>query len=156
MLVISNRSSNSIFFTESRTANADKVKISFLPFTCLGSIVGRVNKVFLGGHALFTNGGVMAHVGSSTVALVAHQNNIPVVFFCETYKFCDKSPTDSFYLNVFHSKTGEESQVLDYFNPVIEYDVTPADLVTSVITDIDILPSTIVPVVLRVQENRLR
>ncbi|XP_021956593.1 probable translation initiation factor eIF-2B subunit delta isoform X1 [Folsomia candida] len=139
-----------------------QVNISCINLSSIMSFISSVDKVFLGGHALFTTGGVMAHAGASTVALCASHHNIPVIFFCETYKFCDKSPTDAFYSDVFpENKFGlavdKEVGVEDDEGLTVAricYDVTPVDLVTCVITDIDMLPSSSVPVVLRVQESR--
>lgn len=109
-------------------------------------------KLLVGGHGLFTTGGVMAQSGSGELALLASTFNKPAIFLCETYKFCDRSPLDFFTLDEYvpeHAVTEE-----GIFAPKIKYDVTPANLVTVVITDIDVLPSTSVPVVLRVQESR--
>jgi translation initiation factor eIF-2B subunit delta len=156
------------------TVLQNSVRISCINASCIMTIISSVNKVFLGGHALFTTGGVMAHAGSSTIAMCALQQNIPVLFFCETYKFCDKSPTDTFYQDIFSENTlclipdrsptdasGLDStfynngfHTADVVMARIRYDVTPVNLVTCVITDIDILPSSSVPVVLRVQESR--
>ncbi|ODM87378.1 Translation initiation factor eIF-2B subunit delta [Orchesella cincta] len=118
-------------------------------------------KLLLGGHGLFTNGGVLAQAGSGQLALLAATYNKPALFLCETFKFCDRSPLDLFSLDEFisgamwnqnqpeNSKNDEEP-----FEPKIMFDVTPSTLVTVVITDIDMLPSNSVPVVLRVQEGR--
>jgi translation initiation factor eIF-2B subunit delta len=149
----------------------DQVNINCIHLSSIMSFLSGVNKIFLGGHALFTTGGVMAHAGASMVALCANQYNIPVLFFCETFKFCDKSPTDAFYSDVFPEnkfgfgmdKEKEENEKVaveeeeDGGLAVVAkicYDVTPVNLVTCVITDIDMLPSCSVPVVLRVQEGR--
>lgn len=144
-----------------------QVNISCINLSSIMSFIPTVDKVFLGGHALFTTGGVMAHAGASSVALCAGSHNIPVIFFCETYKFCDKSPTDAFYSDIFpenkfgfsswkdrDSGEGVEKATDGPVMAKIFYDVTPVDLVTCVITDIDMLPSSSVPVVLRVQETR--
>jgi len=169
--------------------NEDSINsLTYTSFTGLSSIIQTVTKVFLGAHALLTNGGVLAHVGTAQIALMASTYNIPVLVCCETYKFCDKSPTDSFFHNELGfgfgkiqtlkgrleeasgitSSSGsgaggaEEEQALIeslmreavLLTPVIKYDLTPPELVTAVITDVDILPCMSVPVVLRVQENR--
>jgi len=145
-----------------------QVHISCINISSTMTYISSVTKVFLGGHALFTTGGVMAHAGSSTIALCAFQLNIPVLFFCETYKFCDKSPTDTFYQDILFSEeksnassevpvskvVASNNKVSDVTTAKIRYDVTPVHLVTCVITDIDMLPSSSVPVILRVQESR--
>lgn len=109
-------------------------------------------KVLIGGHGLFTTGGVMAQCGSGKLALLAATYNKPAIFLCETYKFCDRSPLDFFTLDEYSPEQSTTEE--DVFEPKVKYDVTPAALVTVVITDIDMLPSVSVPVVLRVQEGR--
>ena len=42
------------------------------------------------------DGNVLACVGSSQVALLAKDRNIPVLVCCETHKFCERVQTDSF------------------------------------------------------------
>ena len=58
-----------------------------------------MTKVFLGAHALLTNGYVMSRIGSSIIAMVAKANNVPVLVCCETYKFCERVQTDAFVFN---------------------------------------------------------
>lgn len=41
----------------------------------------------------------MGKIGTSQIALMAYTMNIPVVVCCETFKFCDRVPTDSFFSN---------------------------------------------------------
>lgn len=95
----------------------------------------------------------MAQSGAAELALLASTYNKPTIFLCETYKFCDRSPLDFFTLDEYMPEQSVTEEGL--FQPKIRYDVTPANLVTVVITDIDLLPSTSVPVVLRVQEGRV-
>ena len=58
-----------------------------------------MTKVFLGAHALLSNGYVMSRIGSSIIAMVAKANNVPVLVCCETYKFCERVQTDAFVFN---------------------------------------------------------
>ncbi|CAG7834876.1 unnamed protein product [Allacma fusca] len=159
------------YATERRSKGLDIIKelgnkvqiIKYTSITGLSNVIRSVTKVILGAHGLLNNGGVLAHAGTSQIALMAAANNIPVIVCCETLKFCDKSPTDSFFLNEIGTGFGLHKKFTDAMTPdcgpylvtpVIKYDVTPPELVTAVITDVDILPCTSVPVVLRVQENR--
>ena len=137
--------------------------VKYTSITGLSNVIRGVTKIIVGAHGLLNNGGVLAHAGTSQIALMATANNIPFIVCCETLKFCDKSPTDSFFLNEIGTGFGLDKKISDAIRPevgpylvtpVIKYDVTPPELVTAVITDVDILPTTSVPVVLRVQENR--
>lgn len=44
---------------------------------------------------MLANGNVISRVGTSMVALMARQYNVPVLVCCETYKFSEKVPPDS-------------------------------------------------------------
>jgi len=48
---------------------------------------------------MFSNGTMMSRVGSSLVAMMAHNQSIPVIVCCETYKFTERVQLDSFVLN---------------------------------------------------------
>lgn len=61
--------------------------------------VSKVTTVLLGTHALLANGSVMARTGTSMVAMVAKANNVPVLACCETYKFWERTQSDSFVFN---------------------------------------------------------
>lgn len=140
-----------MFFTD-EPIKKRSVTISSVNFSNAIYRMRHCTKIVIGGHGLFTTGGVMAQSGSGKLALLASTFNKPAIFLCETYKFCDRSPLDFFTLDEY---IAEQSITEDgLFEPKIKYDVTPANLVTVVITDIDMLPSTSVPVVLRVQEGR--
>ena len=58
-----------------------------------------MTKVFLGAHALLSNGYVMGAVGTSLVAMTAKARGVPVIVCCEAYKFCERAQTDSFVNN---------------------------------------------------------
>lgn len=51
---------------------------------------GQVSKVLLGASAMLANGNVISRVGTSMVAMMARQYNVPVLVCCETYKFSEK------------------------------------------------------------------
>lgn len=55
--------------------------------------------VFLGTHALHSNGALYSRAGTALVAMMAKQHNVPVLACCETYKFSDSVNLDSFTKN---------------------------------------------------------
>ena len=129
-------------------------------------IIQEVSKVFLGAHAVMTNGCVMSRVGTSQMALVAKSHNVPVLVCCETYKFTERVQTDSFVFN----ELGDPDDLVDTglnVNPLedwrdlssltllnLAYDVTPANLVDAIISEISVIPGTSVPVVLRLKHDQ--
>ena len=104
--------------------------------------------------------------GTSQMALVAKSHNIPVLVCCETYKFTERVQTDSFVFN----ELGDPDDLVDTglnVNPLedwrdlssltmlnLAYDVTPANLVDAIISEISVIPGTSVPVVLRLKHDQ--
>lgn len=140
------------------------ISCTYVWINAVSYVIKEVTKVILGCHSLQANGYVMSRVGSSQVALVAHANNVPVLVCCETYKFCERVHTDSFICNELGNpdKLVDSTPVhkthlgnlkdLPFLSVVsLTYDVMPAHLVTCVITELEMLPCTSVPVVLRVK-----
>ncbi|XP_073991261.1 eukaryotic translation initiation factor 2B subunit delta isoform X1 [Rhodnius prolixus] len=137
------------------------IKCSYVLISALSFIMREVTKILLGAHALLANGSVMSRTGSALVALVASSYNVPVLVCCETYKFCERVQMDAFVYN----ELGNDED-MDYSRAVemkendstvamlsVLYDITPADLVTAVVTELAILPCTSVPVILRIRPS---
>jgi len=107
----------------------------------------------------------MSRVGTSQVTLVAKSQNVPVLVCCETYKFSERVQTDSFVFN----ELGDPDDLVDTglaVNPLedwrdlsaltllnLTYDVTPANLVDAIISEVSVIPGTSVPVVLRLKNS---
>jgi len=146
---------------------AHDIPCSYLFINACSYIMKEVNCVFLGAHALLSNGNVMANTGSSLVAMVAKANNVPVLVCCETYKFCERVQTDSFVFNELGDPDSlvrlhrddkpdmlsgwRETKNLYVLN--LMYDVTPSHFVDMVITELGMIPCTSVPVILRVKSS---
>ncbi|KAF8771750.1 Translation initiation factor eIF-2B subunit like protein [Argiope bruennichi] len=133
------------------------------------SVMKKASKVFIGAHALLLNGYVMSRLGCKQLALVASSYSVPVLVCCETYKFCDRSLSDSFVHNELgkpedliktclnKKESLEDWQSLPSFQTCnILYDVTPSDLISVIITEKGLLPCSSVPVVLRVKYASLQ
>eukprot|EP00093_Oithona_nana_P011931 11931.XXX_299268_296934_1 [CDS] Oithona nana genome sequencing. len=136
------------------------VLVSSVPY-----IMQEVTKVFIGAHAVLANGCVMSRVGTSQVTLVAKSQNVPVLVCCETYKFSERVQTDSFVFN----ELGDPDDLVETslaVNPLedwrdlsaltllnLTYDVTPANLVDAIISEVSVIPGTSVPVVLRLKNS---
>lgn len=112
----------------------------------------------------------MSRAGTAQVALMAKVFNVPVLVACETHKSCERVQTDSIVYNEIGNadeltKTPDSTKkiasltnwkakkCLNLLN--ITYDVTPADFVTAVVTELAILPCTSVPVILRIKPSEI-
>lgn len=146
------------------------IKCSYVLINALSFVMPEVSKVFLGAHAILANGAVMSRVGTAQVALMAKAFNVPVLVACETHKSCERVQTDS----IVYNELGDADELTRNMYPStkksllhnwktikclnllnIHYDVTPADLVTAVVTELAILPCTSVPVILRIKPSEI-
>jgi len=139
---------------------------TYILISAVSSVLPSVTKVVLGCDGVMANGCVLATVGTSQVALLAKSCNKPVIFCSETYKFTERVQTDSFVFNELLdpedlvSTGGEDKQLADWRDQSslcllnLVYDLTPASLVDSIVTEISEIPPTSVPVVLRLHSQQ--
>ena len=113
---------------------------------------------------LFSNGSVLANVGTSMICLVAQMYNVPVMVCCETFKFTDRVQIDSFVYNELGDSDDVSKLPDGIYGPLevckdintlrilnLKYDITPPELVDLVVTESGIIPCTSIPVIIRVQ-----
>ena len=78
---------------------AATIPCTYLLLPALGSVISEVSTVFLGAHSIHSNGSVYSRAGTALVAMMAKHHSVPVVVCCETYKFSEGVPLDSFTKN---------------------------------------------------------
>lgn len=164
-------------------------------------------KVFLGAHAMTSNGRLYSRVGTALVAMSAKERaggvEVPVIVCCETVKFTDRVALDSIVVNEIadadelvmneplqqvtglpdaaavaqpepkkgnksaaNATPSESTVVTPGTSPLkdwkdtpnlqllnIMYDVTPAEYVDMVVTEMGSLPPSAVPIVHRMSTN---
>uniref|UniRef100_A0A5K3F4G8 Translation initiation factor eIF2B subunit delta n=1 Tax=Mesocestoides corti TaxID=53468 RepID=A0A5K3F4G8_MESCO len=165
-------------FTHLRKAGipCELVHIAALPM-----LAPKISLTLLGAHSLLSNGYVIGAMGTAQVAnIVASVAHTPVLVCAETYKFWERAQSDAFEFNelgdpddIWRGPRGtqddwrkpregnlpcegdglanwREAKNLRLLNLV--YDVVPPELVSAVVTELGILPTTSVPVVLRVKQ----
>jgi len=141
------------------------IKCSYMLINAVSYIMGEVTKVFLGAHSMLANGTVISRAGSALVGMIAHTNNVPLLVCCETYKFHERVQIDSICFNelgdpddlVFIDRDDTTyGNVLSDWRDLgklkllnLVYDLVPAEFVSMVITEVGMIPSTSVPVILR-------
>merc|ERR1719348_2909909 len=144
------------------------VHTTYILLTAVSQILPSATKVLLGCDGVMANGCVLATVGTSQVALLAKSCNKPVTFFSETYKFTERVQTDSFVYNelldpdslVDTGAPSQMAQLSDWRDLTslsllhLVYDLTPAMLVDSIVTEISEIPPTSVPVILRLHNYK--
>lgn len=121
----------------------DGVEVTLISDAAVFAMMSRVNKVFVGTHAVMANGGLKAVSGSHTVALAAKYYSVPFIVCAPMFKFspvylCSsdqegfnqcKSPEA-----VLPFTEGEIVSKVQVYNPVFDY--VPPDLVTLFISNI--------------------
>ncbi len=117
-----------------------------------------VTKVFLGAHAMMSNGRLFSRIGTALVAMEAYEADKPVIVLCETIKFTERVALDSIVHNEIAPadelvipggplENWEDLKKLQLCNPM--YDVTPADYIHMIVTESGAVPPTSVPVLHR-------
>jgi len=75
------------------------LKVQYALINSITSIFQDVDTVFLGAHAMLSNGFLYSRVGAALIAMTAKKRNIPVLVCCESIKFSDRVQLDSVTLN---------------------------------------------------------
>ena len=139
------------------------IEVQYSLINGISHAIKDVTKVFLGAHAMLSNGRLYSRVGTAIVAMTAHSTDIPVIVCCESVKFSEKVTLDSIMMNEVAPpeelvaegceglKGWKDTAGLQLLN--ILFDVTPAEYVNMVITEYGSLPPSSVPVVHRMSTN---
>ncbi|KAB8360802.1 hypothetical protein FH972_024536 [Carpinus fangiana] len=153
-------------FEGKNTARAladDGIDVSYSSITGLTHAARGATKCLLGAHAVLGNGRLYSRAGTALVAMMAKRMDAPVVVCAESIKFTERVALDSLAMNelgpeeelVGSEGEGEQSlhgwrdkEHLQLLNPL--YDVTPAEYIAVVITELGSLPATSAPVVQRI------
>jgi translation initiation factor eIF-2B subunit delta len=123
---------------------------TYILLNALSFVMKEVTKILLGAEALMNDGSVYGRIGTACVAMSA-KKNLPVLVCGETYKISNRIQLESITMNELgnpkHVLPGELGDNLRVIN--LLYDLTPAKMVTGVVTEMGILPPTSVSVLLR-------
>ena len=74
--------------------SANDVPVKYTLLSGVGSLIPRATKLFIGASYVLGNGGVVGQIGTSMIAYMASQHKLPVIAFCETYKFTQRVNLD--------------------------------------------------------------
>ncbi|KAL8696417.1 MAG: hypothetical protein Q9224_002808 [Gallowayella concinna] len=145
------------------------LEVQYAASQCLSHVIQDATKVFLGAHAMMSNGGLYSRTGTALVAMMAKDVDIPVLVLCESVKFSDKVALDSIASNEiapphelgFPGTSNRKDDVSpddwrdapNLMGLNLMYDLTPADYIHMIITEYGSLPPSSVPVVQRLSTN---
>ena len=135
------------------------IQVQYCLLHAISHVIKDATKVFLGAHAMTSNGRLYSRCGTALIAMTAKEANLPVIVCCESVKFSDRVALDSIVMNevappdeLLGSDDADSplSQWKDTSNLQLlnlMYDLTPADYINMVITEYGSLPPSSVPVV---------
>jgi len=142
-----------VFATESRpwrqgvlTAN-DLAKLGIPVTIIIDSAVRYVMKdmdlVLVGADTIASNGALINKIGTSQVALAAHEARVPFTVCAETFKFSPRTIYGELVKIEERDatevvKAGEVPPEVKVFNPV--FDATPPEYIDSIVTEIGVIP----------------
>ncbi|MGB9786476.1 MAG: ribose 1,5-bisphosphate isomerase [Infirmifilum sp.] len=119
--------------------------ITLIPDSSIRSIIRRIDKVIVGADTVTANGAVVNKIGTSLIALIAHERRTDFYVATETYKFSpytvwgepvvieERAPTE-----VASQEFLDKHPKLKILNP--SFDVTPSSYITGIITEIGLIP----------------
>lgn len=124
-----------------RTLSQAGIDVTLISDSAIFAVMARVNKVFVGTHAVMANGGLIAPSGTHMVALAAHLHSVPFVVCTGLYKLCPMYPYDQDTFNDLTSPSAilpfEEADTLaevHVSNPA--YDYIPPELISLYVTNL--------------------
>ena len=131
----------------------------------LSHVIKGVTKVFLGAHAMMSDGRLYSRIGTALVAMTAKEFEIPVIVCCESVKYTDRVALDSFV----HNEIAPPEELIPLQEPPsplakwldipnlqllnLMYDLTPANFITMVIDETGYLPPSSIPFMHRLSTN---
>jgi translation initiation factor eIF-2B subunit delta len=138
--------------------------------TAVSYLIQESSKVLLGAHSLLSNGAVVSRSGTAIIAMMAHNDKVPVLVACETFKFHNRAQLDSICWNELEDPNAlislktttahDQQHVLSDWKSIekltllnLAYDVTPMDHVSVVVTELGLIPPTSVPVIIDAQQG---
>jgi ribose 1,5-bisphosphate isomerase len=141
------------YATESRpwrqgilTANqlsAAGVDVTLIIDSAVRHVMKDMDAVVVGADTIASNGAVINKIGTSQLALAAHEARVPFYVCAETFKFSPRTMMGEMVeieerdsLEVV--KPGEVPSAVRVFNPV--FDATPPEYIDSIITEIGVVP----------------
>lgn len=99
-----------------------------------------IDKVVFGADTVAANGAVANKIGTSQIASIAHEHNVPVIVACETIKFSPQT-YDGKMIEMeerSHSEIRPKMKGVHMWNPA--FDFTPPELIDVIITEDGVIP----------------
>ncbi len=119
------------------------VDVTLIVDSAVRHVMKDMDAVVVGADTIASNGAVINKIGTSQLALAAHEARVPFYVCAETFKFSPRTMMGEMVeieerdsLEVV--KPGEVPSSVRVFNPV--FDATPPEYIDSIITEIGVVP----------------
>ncbi|ODV84785.1 hypothetical protein CANARDRAFT_28924 [[Candida] arabinofermentans NRRL YB-2248] len=147
-----------VFVTEARPDDngnnglkmADALKEEGIP-VCLihdsqvGYVLNKVDKVFMGAEGVSESGGIINHIGSYQIGVLAKNANKPLYVVSESHKFVRMFPLAQDDLPIPEGSALKfTTDTKERFNDMHHVDFTPHQYITALISDLGVLTSSAV------------
>ncbi|KAA6396045.1 MAG: putative Translation initiation factor eIF-2B subunit alpha [Streblomastix strix] len=120
-----------------------KIITTFVPDSAMSAVIADADMVLVGARAVTENGGIIAKMGTRTVATVAHEFNVNFFVAAESYKFAKLFPLSQHHLERIAPIRGIpiDKKNLPPGTPVYspELDYTPPNYIRNLWTDLGLL-----------------
>jgi ribose 1,5-bisphosphate isomerase len=153
-----------VFATEVRPGNQGLLTVQtlsdagipthYIVDSAVRHFMNRIDRVFVGADAVAVNGSVVNKIGTSQVALAAHEARTPFIVAAETYKFAPRTTLGE--LVEIEEREGDEVLPraraarlpgVTVHNPV--FDVTPAAYIDLIVTEEGAIPPSLAYIIIR-------
>jgi ribose 1,5-bisphosphate isomerase len=128
-----------------RTLGEVGIPVTLIVDSAARHFMNKIDKVIVGADAIAANGAVVNKIGTSMVALAAHEARTPLFVAAETYKFSPETLTGELIVieerdasEIISSNRLKTMKNVKVRNP--SFDVTPPDYVDLIITEKGIIP----------------
>lgn len=128
-----------------RTLLSEGINVTLIPDSAVRYIMKKVNKVIVGADTVAANGAVVNKIGTSNIALAAHEARVRVFVAAETYKFSpatvigelveieERDPRE-----IVDEEYLKENPNVTVRNPA--FDITPPEYIDAIITEEGLIP----------------
>jgi ribose 1,5-bisphosphate isomerase len=137
-----------------KTLNDAGISTSYIVDSAVRSVMKEIDMVIVGADAVAVNGAVVNKIGTSQIALAAHESRVNMVVAAESYKFAPRTILGE-YVRIEERKPDEVlppelARKLPYVrvrNPV--FDVTPPEYIDLIVTEEGAIPPQMAYIIIR-------
>ncbi len=137
-----------------RVLNDAGVRTNYIVDSAVRSFMNDVDLVVVGADAVTVNGAVVNKIGTSQIALAAHEARTPFMVAAETYKFAPRTILGELiaieerdYAEVLSPELQAGLALVRVRNPA--FDVTPAEYVDLIVTEKGAIPPQMAYIIIR-------